>query len=377
MASAELSSDTLISMKNVGLFYWRRTGYFRQEKFWALRDVSLELREGECLGVIGRNGAGKSTLLSMLANIIRPDRGEMVNRGGRAALLSLQIGFVPYLTGRENACLSGMLMGLTRKQILDRMPEIIAFSELEDFIDQRVSTYSSGMRARLGFSVAFQIDPEILLIDEVLGVGDADFKDKSAAVLHEKIHSRKTVVLVSHNAKTIEELCDRAVWIENGVTQVAGETRMVLEAYRDFCAANKILRVVPLEESNPASRGNVIEIYRIVPQDGPEANLAKQALPIGWRLVQHKDLKRGVIQYRGGQITPLRITTKGEPMMLRLFQSDVGGRLRLEFGGESKEVDLYTDKKGGQFVEVVISFKPPQLKDGGRSEPLAHASSTR
>ena len=169
----------------------------------------------------------------MLAGILRPDRGELINHGVQAALLSLQIGFVPYLTGRQNALLSGMLIGLHRKEVIEKMADIQAFSELGEFFDQPISTYSSGMKARLGFSVAFQLDPDVLLIDEVLGVGDSDFRRKSSAVMHDKIRSDKTIVLVSHSAETIRQLCDRAVWIEAGVTRAYGDTPDVLSCYEE------------------------------------------------------------------------------------------------------------------------------------------------
>ncbi|MCC6135389.1 MAG: ABC transporter ATP-binding protein [Gammaproteobacteria bacterium] len=228
-----MSKSLALSLRNVGAFYWRQAGYLRKERFWALNDISFDLHHGESLGVIGRNGAGKSTLLQVLAGILRPDRGELVNHGVQTALLSLQIGFVPYLSGRQNALLSGMLIGLNRREVIEKMGDIKAFSELGDFFDQPINTYSSGMKARLGFSVAFQLDPDVLLIDEVLGVGDSDFRRKSSAVMRDKIRSDKTIVLVSHSAETIRQLCDRAVWIEDGITRAYGDTSDVLSFYEE------------------------------------------------------------------------------------------------------------------------------------------------
>jgi lipopolysaccharide transport system ATP-binding protein len=202
------------------------------ELFWALQDVSFELYRGETLGIVGRNGAGKSTLLRVLAGIITPERGKVVGNGYQASLLSLQVGFVPHLTGRENAILSGLLLGLHRREVEAAINEIIEFAELAEFIDEPVRTYSAGMKARLGFAVAFQANPDVLLIDEVLAVGDAEFRKKSAAAMRERIQSDKTVVLVSHNAPTLRELCDRAVWIENGVSRAEGSTEVVLRQYQ-------------------------------------------------------------------------------------------------------------------------------------------------
>lgn len=223
--------ELVLSLRNVGVYYQRRRG---KSRLWALEDVSLDLYKGETLGVVGRNGAGKSTLLRVLAGIIRPDRGEYVNFGYQASLLSLQLGFVAYLSGRENIMLSGMLLGMQRKEIEKRIDDIIAFAELDEFIDEPIQTYSSGMRARLGFSTAFHIDPDVLLIDEVLGVGDGQFVEKSKSVMKEKISSDKTVVMVSHNLNAIRGLCDRAVWIEDARTVAEGPADEVLEAYREF-----------------------------------------------------------------------------------------------------------------------------------------------
>jgi lipopolysaccharide transport system ATP-binding protein len=221
----------MLSLRNVGVYYKRRRGVFG-ETFWAFKDVSFDLYPGETLGIIGRNGAGKSTLLRLMSGIIRPNRGTLDNYGGyRASLLSLQLGFIPHLSGRENAILSGMLMGVRRKEIEARLPAILEFSELGDFFDQPIQTYSSGMSARLGFSVAFQVDPDILLIDEVLGVGDAEFSQKSSRAMQEKIRANKTVVFVSHNAVMVQKLCHRVVWIEDGVSRMEGDPDSVVKAY--------------------------------------------------------------------------------------------------------------------------------------------------
>jgi lipopolysaccharide transport system ATP-binding protein len=224
----------LISLRNVGVCYWRggHIGYRPARTFWALHDVSFDLFHGEALGVIGRNGAGKSTLLRVLAGILRPDRGSITRFSPHiASLQSLQVGFANHLTGRENAILSGMLLGLTYSEVLAVLDEIIAYSELGDFINEPLSVYSSGMRARLGFSVAYFSDPEIILLDETLGAGDAEFRRKSDASMRERIRSDRTVVLVSHSAGTIREVCDRAVLIDAGVAIAEGPTADVLARY--------------------------------------------------------------------------------------------------------------------------------------------------
>ncbi|HET7175140.1 MAG TPA: ABC transporter ATP-binding protein [Gammaproteobacteria bacterium] len=228
-----MSGSKVIELRNVGVCYTRKSGMLRSSKFWALHDVSFDLYHGETLGVIGRNGAGKSTLLRLLAGIIAPDTGEVIHRVERVSLLALQAGFIQHLTGRQNAILSGILLGLTRRQVEERMDAMIRFAELEDFIDEPLRTYSSGMRARLGFTVAFQADPDVLLVDEVLGTGDASFKEKSAAAMREKIASDKTVVIVTHQPETVLDLCHRMAWVHQGVTVEVGEPKTVLAHYSE------------------------------------------------------------------------------------------------------------------------------------------------
>ncbi len=223
--------NPVLALDKVGVAYRRGRSLRSGELYWALKDISLELKHGETLGVIGRNGVGKTTLLKVIAGIIAPDRGEIRNAGVSASLLSLQVGFVPLLTGRENAILSGMLLGAPKTRIEANMGELVAFAELDDFIDEPVSSYSAGMRARLGFSVAMQADPDILLIDEVLGVGDAAFRKKSSDEIQRRIRSNRSVILVSHNTRIMVELCDRVVWIEQGVSRMQGKADEVLAAY--------------------------------------------------------------------------------------------------------------------------------------------------
>lgn len=223
----------ILSLDHVGLYYSRRQGFLKRSRFWALKDVSFDLYAGETLGVIGKNGVGKSTLLRVLAGIVNPNTGRMIihRPGLRISLISLGAGFVPFLSGRENAILSGMMLGATKKEILSRMDDIIAFSELDGFFDEPVNTYSTGMRARLGFSVAHHLDLDVILLDEVLGVGDESFRKKSTDAMKQRIKSEKTVVLVSHSVPLLKEVCNRIVWIEAGCSQIQGNTPEVLGAY--------------------------------------------------------------------------------------------------------------------------------------------------
>lgn len=224
-------SQIAIRVSNVALTY--RKGLIGNSTYTALTDVSFEVMRGETLGVIGFNGAGKSTLLRLLAGIYEPDRGHIELHGNSVTLLSLQVGFVPHLSGRDNAVVSGVFLGMRKTEILSRMDEVLEFTELHEFIDEPIVTYSSGMKARLGFGVALLADPDVLLVDEVLGVGDIEFRKKSAEAMRARIRSNKTVVLVTHSPQTVTDLCDRVVWIHEGVTKMQGSTEEVLPHYLD------------------------------------------------------------------------------------------------------------------------------------------------
>lgn len=229
-----MPGDVLVDLRNVGISYLQRTGVMRYRRFWGVEDVTFQIRAGETLGIIGANGAGKSTLLRLLARVTLPDRGEIRwSRWLRTSLLALNAGFRPELSGRDNAIVSGMLLGLRRREITSLLPKIREFSELGDFFDNPAGTYSSGMRARLGFAVAIHADNDLLLIDEVLGVGDESFRIKSQQAMREKIRSNKTVVLVSHSMAAVRELCDRVVWIEKGRCVTIGDAEHVIGGYQE------------------------------------------------------------------------------------------------------------------------------------------------
>lgn len=227
-----MSTPALVTLDHVRCSFKVRQGLFRFRTYDALRDISLSINPGDTLGVIGNNGAGKSTLLKMIAGILLPDSG-LINylQPVSVALLSLQMGFNPELSGRINAILNAMLIGFTRREAEARLDRIIEFAELREWIDSPLKTYSSGMQARLGFGVALEMSPDILLIDEVLGVGDQSFQQKSSRAMQEKMQSDQTIVFVSHDLSTVKALCNRCIWIEDGQTMVEGETGEVITAY--------------------------------------------------------------------------------------------------------------------------------------------------
>ena len=215
------------------LLYWKR---HKVERHQVLNDINLNIRKGETVALIGTNGSGKSTLLKLMTKIIYPNKGKIETNGKLTSLLELGAGFHPDFTGRENIYFNASIFGLTKKEIESRIDQIIEFSELGDLIDTPVRTYSSGMYMRLAFSVAINVDADILLIDEILAVGDQHFQDKCFAKLMElKNNDKKTIVIVSHSLESIKKLCDRAIWIYDGRVRMDGNTSEVIDEYLKVC----------------------------------------------------------------------------------------------------------------------------------------------
>lgn len=201
-------------------------------EFWALRDVTLEIQRGEIFGVIGRNGAGKSTLLKVVAQVLRPTSGRVWVRGRVTPLLELGAGFHPELTGRENVFLNGTLLGRSQAEIKERFAEIVDFAEIGDFMDAPLRTYSTGMVARLGFAVGTAWKPEVLILDEVLAVGDQAFQQKCFDRMRGFVSERTTILIVMHNTDMIAEMCQRALWLEDGTVEATGAAPEVVEQYQ-------------------------------------------------------------------------------------------------------------------------------------------------
>ncbi|MFV0476819.1 MAG: ABC transporter ATP-binding protein [Parahaliea sp.] len=224
----------MLTLNNVSLDYRSSKGSFDNGIHHVLDQVSFRLYESETLGIIGRNGVGKTTILRLMAGIFAPTRGKVtLQKGKTAALLSLGLGFNNELSGRDNALLSTMLQGSTLQQARDYLEQIKEFSELGESFDEPVSTYSAGMRSRLGFTTALLTHVDILLIDEVLSVGDAHFKQKAQTAMKARISSEQTVVFVSHSEPQVKELCDRVIWLDKGRLKADGEPEVVLKAYRE------------------------------------------------------------------------------------------------------------------------------------------------
>ncbi len=247
-ASTSISKDEIIRLEDISVRYRlpsERIGTFKEyiirflerkihfNSFWALHNVSLSVYTGEVLGIIGKNGAGKSTMLKVISRVLRPTEGRVVVYGKIAPLLELGAGFHNELTGRENVYLNGALLGYSREDMKSCFQSILDFSELHAFIDAPLRTYSSGMYARLGFSVATAHQPDILIIDEILGVGDEAFQQKCAERIAQFRKNGTTILLVSHSMDPIESLCQRAVWIDHGKIKMVGKPDKVITAYRE------------------------------------------------------------------------------------------------------------------------------------------------
>ena len=222
-----------ITIRN-SLFHHRK----KDEVFEAVKGVSFSIEKGGILGVIGRNGSGKSTLLRSIAGVFSPNSGTIDLHGQSVSLMALGVGFKPLLTGRANIMLSGLLLGFKEKEIQERMDEIIEFAELGEFIDRPVRTYSSGMHSKLAFAITAMLETDIMLVDEVLSVGDERFKKKSLAKMKDLItDENRTVIIVSHGLDILEELCDRVMWMHDGEIREIGDPKPVLEHYKEFMAS--------------------------------------------------------------------------------------------------------------------------------------------
>jgi len=271
------------------LWPWSKKTYHRE--FWALRDLSFRMAPGESLGIIGENGAGKSTLLRVLAGTTTATDGTIAVRGTVGALLDLGAGFHPDYTGRENVYLSGAIMGFSRAAMEEKIDGIIEFSGLQEFIDQPVKTYSSGMYVRLGFTVATAIDPDILIIDEVLSVGDERFSRKCIERIEQFLEQQKTMVLCSHATYLVKKLCRRAIWLDHGTVKASGHALDVCDEYQDFVRQKEgedkaVQAAVPARAATPSDAIPVGFIEaRVCDEEGRERDLFSVGETIRVRMV--------------------------------------------------------------------------------------------
>jgi lipopolysaccharide transport system ATP-binding protein len=239
-----------------------------EERFWALKDVSFEVHQGEVVGIIGRNGAGKSTLLKILSRITDPTEGEVEVRGRVASLLEVGTGFHPELTGRENIYLNGAILGMSRAEITRKLDEIVAFSEVERFLDTPVKRYSSGMSVRLAFAVAAHLEPEILIVDEVLAVGDVGFQKKCLGKMGDISVEGRTVLFVSHNLSALRALCSRGILLTHGKIDTLGDADTVIDAYSVLVKADTSVSIANRSDRSGSGNAKIINVEITEPSDG-------------------------------------------------------------------------------------------------------------
>ena len=227
-----LSREKTDNLKEYVIKFIKRELHY--DPFWALKGVSFQVEKGDKFGIVGLNGAGKSTLLKIISGVMKPTEGKISVKGSMVPLLEMGAGFDPDYTGRENIFLKGALLGYNRRFLEEKFDEIVEFSELEDFIDVPLKNYSSGMKARLAFSIATMVEPEILIIDEVLSVGDAKFQEKSREKMNSLLDEDATVLFVSHSTQQVRNICNRAIWLEKGELITQGDVNEVCDAYEEF-----------------------------------------------------------------------------------------------------------------------------------------------
>ncbi len=284
-------ADTTVELQNVSKRYRLRRGWYvtsikdevgrltsrllRQpvpprEEFWALRDISFSLKRGEVLGLVGLNGAGKSTLLKILSRVTVPTTGSFVVQGRLGALIEIGAGFHPELTGRENIALNGVILGMSRREIQAKFDRIVAFAELERFIDTPIKYYSSGMQMRLGFAVAAHTDPDVLLIDEILAVGDASFQVKCSNKLAELKDQDKTIILCSHNLANITDHAKTVLWVDAGRVRMFGEADAVVDAYLEHVTAAMSTEAAAVQSQTADAAQGLASIHEVVILDAGE-----------------------------------------------------------------------------------------------------------
>lgn len=273
------------------LFAGQKESATDHEAFWALKEINFTVREGEVLGIIGSNGAGKSTLLKILSRIIKPTTGTIRGKGKVSSLLEIGTGFHHDLSGRENIFLSGYILGMKKAEIARRLDEIVAFSGVGEFLDTPIKRYSSGMYVRLAFAVAAHLEPDILIVDEVLAVGDIDFQKKCLGKMKEASHDRgRTILFVSHNMQAVNQLCTHGIWLEKGGMKFMGSAQAAVTAYMNQHEVNRWKREWPLDENAPGNEIVRLTSVELVPDFIEPGKLdIRTPLLVKFRLYNYRD----------------------------------------------------------------------------------------
>jgi len=327
------------------------TGHkLKKEKFWALKGINLEINQGDVVGIIGRNGSGKSTMLKVLSRIVEPTSGEIIMRGKTASLLEVGTGFHPELTGRENIYFNGSILGMKKKEIDAKFDEIVAFSEVEKFLDTPVKFYSSGMYVRLAFSVAAHLEPDILIVDEVLAVGDAAFQKKCLGKMKDVAGQGRTVLFVSHNMASVKTLCSKAIWLDQGKIINFGDINDVTDHYsRSSIVDDSSLKERP--RTTPISgEAKIVEIA--VANTGSQSQTIDSTKPtsINFIINSKSNINSEVILHT-------RITTSGQPILS--FSSEFTSKtFKLKKGNNAIRCNIEpTNLSGGVYsIDCSILF---------------------
>ncbi|MFL5752709.1 MAG: ABC transporter ATP-binding protein [Bacteroidia bacterium] len=330
-----------------------------EEEFWALKDINFEIQQGDRVGIIGRNGAGKSTLLKVLSRIVAPTSGRVEINGRVASLLEVGTGFHPELSGRENVFLNGSILGMSKEEIKRKFDEIIAFAEVERFLDTPVKRYSSGMYVRLAFAVAAHLEPEILIVDEVLAVGDATFQKKCLGKMREVSGSGRTIIFVSHNMAAIQNLCDKCIYLKNGQLVQEGKTDEVIPAY---LRASSDIKLIDLSERTDRSGNGAVKFVSFDIKDRGDRSLAVAhcgdyvKLKIGIQQLQKNctnySVAVGIDDEYGQRVTH--------------FSNEVTDEVFERLSDDSRFIDLEIPKlplKSGQYTFTLYSTVNGELAD--------------
>ncbi|HEX2620264.1 MAG TPA: ABC transporter ATP-binding protein [Phototrophicaceae bacterium] len=339
---------------------------FAEETLWALRDVSFEVHQGEVMGVVGRNGAGKSTLLKILTGISAPSVGHATIRGRVGSLLEVGTGFHPELTGRENIFMNGTILGMKNSEIKRRFDEIVDFSGVERFIDTPIKRYSSGMQVRLAFSVAAHLDPEVLLVDEVLSVGDAEFRRKCMGKMRDVTGQGRTVMLVSHSMPSIQQLCDRAFLLEDGIIAAMGNADEVVDAYlkRNRIAATQASIDLSEHAGRKAISTPVLKRLRLLNGAGEETSV----FTVGEPLVIEITADAGSMAYPNTMLS-ISINDNREQRICK-FTTDTQLGERFSFEGQQRYTCVWDEcllGPGEYLIDLAIRTDSHANKQGGRT----------
>lgn len=312
------------------------TSKLRKGEFWSLQDISFELKKGESLGIVGQNGSGKTTLLRILNGIFPPDKGKIQVKGKIGALIAVGAGFHPHMTGRENIYLNGTILGMTKEEIDQKYQRIIDFADIGDFMDAPVSTYSSGMSVRLGFSIAIHSDPEILLADEILAVGDLGFALKCYRKIAEFRKNGGTIILVSHSIQLVRNTCNKVIWLDKGTTKAAGDAQSVCDEYEKFMISKDSLSIQDSGvKINNDPEVDIVNVEFLDKEDSPRSEFIQGET---FKMRIHYSSQRKVIK----PIFTVSLTTPENIQVISNYSNFDG--LDIESISGSGYVDFFIDK---------------------------------